>query len=158
VLAAAWGVNPGLVTIEHDELGKPRVVAPEAMRTWSVSSSHSEGVAVLAWSRARTVGVDVAACDPNHARPEAARVFMTPHEFERWSGSGLQDRVGHFYRIWARKEATLKALGTGFATDARSVDVEGTHVVHGGRLGLMAVDVPFRDGWVCAVAGSDESG
>ncbi len=155
VIAQAAGVDPQSISIHHDRLGKPRIDAPASLRSTSISSSHHDGVALVAWSRSRTVGIDVAACDASHVTPEAARIFMTNHEYNDWSQCDSDDQAAHFYWLWTRKEAVLKALGTGFATDPHRVDVRHPQVVCESGLALHITDLVFRDGWACALAASD---
>jgi 4'-phosphopantetheinyl transferase len=68
-------------------------------------------------------------------------------DFDGFAGwrSGPQEQDGPpaaRARAWVRKEAVLKATGSGLATDPRTVDVRGSRV-----LGAHLLDVPAPDGW-----------
>ena len=68
--------------------------------------------------------------------PLAARV-LHPEERAVLDGMGSDDAVRGFFTHWARKEAVLKALGTGFYTESRSFAVP---------LGSVTIPAPASDG------------
>ncbi|HQR68933.1 MAG TPA: 4'-phosphopantetheinyl transferase superfamily protein, partial [Thermoanaerobaculia bacterium] len=79
------------------------------------SLSHSDAVAVFAFSAVREVGIDV-----EHVRPvpEADSIlgrWFAEAERRAWITSDRGD--GAFVRLWTRREAYLKALGVGFSED-----------------------------------------
>jgi 4'-phosphopantetheinyl transferase len=84
VLAAYLEVMPAAIPLEIGERGKPRLAGGGRPR---FNLSHSEGLALVAVAE-REVGVDV-----ERIRPQ---------------------RPAGFYAAWARHEARLKCLGTGF--------------------------------------------
>jgi 4'-phosphopantetheinyl transferase len=114
--------------------GKPVLDHP----TLHVSLSSAGDLAVVAVTAAGPVGVDV------------ERIAAT--DFEGFDGvalgAGEQARTPRERaRAWTRKEAVLKATGTGLATDPRTVDVRSDRV-----LGAHLLDVPAPAGLACAVA------
>ncbi|MDO5619439.1 4'-phosphopantetheinyl transferase family protein [Kocuria sp.] len=54
-------------------------------------------------------------------------------------------------RLWVRKEALLKAHGTGLVTDPRSVHLSPSGAVLEGPAGTV-IDVDLRPDWCCSVA------
>ncbi|MCA9311468.1 MAG: 4'-phosphopantetheinyl transferase superfamily protein, partial [Phycisphaerales bacterium] len=152
VIAALAQVEPGAVGCAHDELGQPRLVDPPAVRAWSLSTSHSEDLAVLAVSRSRPVGLDVAWMDPRHVSVDASRAFMCDGEFGAWQAMPDEDRVGCFFRWWARKEAVLKVVGTGFAIEPRRIDVRPAIVEVSGHGQVRVEDMAVVPGWAGAAA------
>ena len=79
-----------------------------------VSIARSSRVSVIAWCAAGPVGVDV------EAAGAAAPPELTLHPAERF------DDV---LAVWVRKEAVLKALGTGLRTDPRTIRLSAQHGV-----------------------------
>jgi 4'-phosphopantetheinyl transferase len=104
---------------EHNAFGKPSLAdAPD----WHFSLSHSGDAALLAIDRAAPVGVDVeveramddvdALADAHFTDAERAQLQRTPADA----------RTRAFLLTWTRKEACLKAVGTGLGTDARHLE------------------------------------
>ena len=138
--------------------GKPTVAGHPEL---SVSLSYAGGLAVVALSRGGEVGVDVEVVDDSDFEGFNA-VTLDPSE-----APGL-DRVGADQlglaraRVWARKEAVLKASGHGLAVDPRQVVVSGPEepaalLQWKGELplgtGAQLADVPLTEpGHVAAVA------
>lgn len=93
--------------------GRPRLPG----RTIEVSVSHGGDLVVVAASTVGPVGVDVEPVgELDHGVTEVAT-----HESER---AAITDGRG-FTTVWSRKEAVLKALGTGLMTDPATLVVSG---------------------------------
>ena len=118
ILGAHLGVAPELVAIEYGPHGKPQLAARQ--RSVEFSVSHCRATAVIALSSA-PLGVDVErARDVQNVESVAAQVF-SPGEMRALADA--TDKVAAFLRGWTRKEAVLKARGTGFSSDARALTV-----------------------------------
>jgi 4'-phosphopantetheinyl transferase len=101
--------------------GKPTVAGHPEL---SVSLSYAGGLAVVALSRGGEVGVDVEVVDDSDFEGFNA-VTLDPSEVPALDRLG-PDRLGVARaRVWARKEAVLKASGHGLAVDPREVVVSG---------------------------------
>lgn len=124
VLAEAAGCAADDVGLDRTcaDCGDPhgRPVPTGAARGWHVSASHSGPFVVVAVAE-RPVGVDVelVRAEPP-SQPMLVRVLAEGEE-------APTDAAG-FARLWATKEAYLKALGTGLATPMREVRVGGGRV------------------------------
>ena len=119
LVAARTGLDPSAVTFAHDpcpvcgsaDHGRPVVVGGGA----EVSLSRTAGLVGVAASTA-VVGLDVEAAD----RPVTLDDLLPAlHPAERIGGI---DRAAAL-RLWVRKEAYLKGLGTGLGLDPATVDV-----------------------------------
>ena len=132
-----------VLTVAHDQHGRPTIAEYPGL---SVSISHSGALVACAVST-RPIGVDV----EQTGRPEAdmalARRICAPEELsliESAATSGGAASV--LLRLWTRKEALAKALGTGLSFPLERLDV--------------SRDVPCIDGvrargmWVRDVAGA----
>jgi 4'-phosphopantetheinyl transferase len=100
--------------------GKPFVVGDEDL---SFSVSHSGSVALLAVVRGATVGIDVEAVRPRPNLEKLAARVLTADALETFSAADEAARLVTFLRAWTEKEAYLKAIGLGIATDLRAVTV-----------------------------------
>lgn len=141
LLATAEGVDAADIDIASDRLGRPSIVVPLSLRKLSLSTSSAGRYALVAWSSSCPIGVDIARVNTLHATAEAARVFMTPTELNTWSQKG--GGTERFFDCWTRKEAILKARGTGFATDPTTVEVMGD---------TQTAQLPAPQGWIAAIA------
>ncbi|MCX4800058.1 MULTISPECIES: alpha/beta fold hydrolase [unclassified Streptomyces] len=86
-----------------------------------VNLTHSGTLAAVALTTAGEVGVDVERERPLAELDGMARIALSPSEYREWHRSDESARQGLLFQSWTRKEAVLKALGTGLAGDLRSV-------------------------------------
>ena len=99
--------------------GKPYLAAP-AGTDLRFNLSHTDGLALVALARGREVGVDVEAMRPGRRAQAIADRRFTPAEAAAVRSAGDQDSL--FFRLWARKEAYLKATAQGYAGGLDSID------------------------------------
>lgn len=104
ILGKYAGADPRAIEFEHNEFGKPSVKNGPL----HFSASHSDGLAVIAISHRRPVGIDVERISPIDYR------LLAEHFFSPAEASRIYD-LESFYGLWTRKEAVLKALGTGLS-------------------------------------------
>lgn len=113
VLAGYLGVPPAAIRFGYGPHGKPHLADRPDLR---FNLAHSGGWAALAVATGREVGIDVEAIRPIAERVE--RVVFTPAEIAALNRLPAEERRLGFYNAWTRKEAYLKALGSG---DRKSV-------------------------------------
>lgn len=101
--------------------GKPTVAGHPEL---SVSLSYAGGLAVVALSRGGEVGVDVEVVDESDFEGFNV-VTLDPSEYPALDRLDVEALGRARARIWARKEAVLKASGHGLAVDPRQVVVSG---------------------------------
>jgi 4'-phosphopantetheinyl transferase len=114
-------VAPTELAFRYGPQGKPELAAA-ATASVSFNLAHSGDLAMYAFARDRRLGIDV---ERLREVPEAqiiARNHFTPAESRqlRPPGAGLQ---ASFFRLWTRKEAVIKAVGTGVSTPLDEFDV-----------------------------------
>lgn len=133
------GVPASCIVIEHEcpacgstTHGRPRIVPVATLRAPAhVSLSRAGDLCVVAVTDAGPVGVDV---EPAGAADFDGFDDVALHPLERGSPG---DRT----RRWVRKEALLKASGTGLSVDPREVLVDGAHVRDADVLAATDADV-----------------
>jgi len=75
--------------------------------------SHSHGLAVYAMTRHREIGVDVERLRSDFPCERIAERFFSPREFSKLRSLPEALRIEAFFNCWTRKEAYIKAIGTG---------------------------------------------
>ncbi|MBI4876600.1 MAG: 4'-phosphopantetheinyl transferase superfamily protein [Acidobacteria bacterium] len=131
----------GGVRFERDPRGKPRLQGGELR----FNLSHSGSLALVAVSRDCEVGVDVEQVRRNVKVELVARRFFAPGEMATLQGLSEPARTEAFFRCWVRKEAYLKAAGTGLTDALREIDA-------GQMPGWSIADLEVPPGYVAAVA------
>jgi 4'-phosphopantetheinyl transferase len=118
---ALLGDDPRALRFEAGEHGKPRLIARPTIYT---NVSHSGAWVLVALCRGHELGVDVEAHRELDARELAREVFTDAErrQLESFAPDGVRARHA-FFRTWARKEAVLKAWGTGLSLAASRVEV-----------------------------------
>jgi 4'-phosphopantetheinyl transferase len=98
--------------------GKPRVIGdgPE------FSLTHSGGIVGVAVAEV-PVGVDVEDIAGYRSDPALEEETLAPEERKALHEVGIAERPATFLQLWTRKEAVLKATGTGLAVPLRDVVV-----------------------------------
>ena len=123
---------PRDVPLEQAPAGKP--LLPGALSRFEFNLSHTHGLAVLAVTQDRSVGVDIEC-----ARQEldlaaiARRFFSSQEQAFLASHESSAERVAAFFQLWTRKEAFLKEGGRGLAGNLSTVDAAAWPAA-GGRL------------------------
>lgn len=120
-LSRGRGRDPKSLEFVYGEHGKP-ALRGEASLAFNVS--HSDDFAVLAVTRACALGVDIERCKANRSLVGIARRFFARAEFEAFEGLAQGQQLDLFYRLWARKEAYLKAVATGLSFASNRFTVE----------------------------------
>jgi 4'-phosphopantetheinyl transferase len=121
VLGAAMACDPRSLAIKPGAFGKPRLASPAP--AWHFNLSHSQGLGLIGLRRAGPVGVDIEVLmDRNADQALLVQRLFTQAEQCEWRAAPDADRIRLFLSAWTRKEACLKALGTGLALEAKAVD------------------------------------
>lgn len=157
VLAAHLGVPPDRIPLRRAPCvrcggphGRP-VLAPAHGGTY-FSLTHTRGLVLVALA-ASPVGVDAEAM-PSAETAEACRSALHPAERAELAALPEAERTGAFGRLWTRKEAYLKGLGTGLnRSPAADYLGERTDAAAPARpRGWLVRNVPARPGTSAAAA------
>ncbi|WP_254910169.1 4'-phosphopantetheinyl transferase family protein [Micromonospora sp. NBS 11-29] len=104
------GVAPQELTWHRGRHGKPALTGRWA--GLQTSLSYSGDLVAVAVSEGRAVGVDIQHPSPGRDPVPLARRFFHPEEARHVAaGTDLGERAARFTRLWARKEAVVKAAG-----------------------------------------------
>ena len=111
ILALYLGEEPGAIELVRGEHGKPRLAAePERL---AFNLSHSGGLALVAVTCGREVGVDVEREKPGRDLVALAERALSPEDAAAVRDAGEEERARLFYSRWTQHEARLKCLGVG---------------------------------------------
>ncbi|OFW21539.1 MAG: hypothetical protein A3H97_09740 [Acidobacteria bacterium RIFCSPLOWO2_02_FULL_65_29] len=111
------------VQFVYDPQGKPRLRLGESDPPIRFNLAHSQGLAVYAFSRGREIGTDVEALRSDVPGEGVAEQFFSSRELAEFRCLPPELRVEGFFLCWTRKEAYLKALGTGLTVPTGAFDV-----------------------------------
>lgn len=128
---------PESLRFEYGVHGKPALSANSSQETLFFNLSHTNEVALIAVTASAEVGVDVEEIRSVAYTEKIARRFFSPSELV-W----LEEEPGEerFFRLWTRKEASLKAHGAGLFVPAENSPPTST------------VNVEAAEGYAAAVA------
>ena len=120
-IADRLGCDPGSIRFSAGAGGKPALAVPRGGLEFSVS--HSGDVCLIALTTLGPVGIDVERVEPF---PELERLIASrfaPREAAAIGALEGERQLRAFYDCWTRKEAYLKARGTGLANGIGGVVV-----------------------------------
>jgi phosphopantetheinyl transferase len=149
LLASYLGVTPAMLEFERTNAGKPQLRGEPLQ----FNLSHSDRVALLAVTRGLPGGIDVQGPHPTASKPWFAKRICSAHEYERFAANPDPEEL---LRLWARKEAVIKARGEGSYIAVNGIDVSDDEV-DGGWL-CRDIALPAVPGYHGAAAVRFESG
>jgi 4'-phosphopantetheinyl transferase len=159
ILGRYLNEGPAKLSFVHGAHGKPALAGAGA--EWlRFNASHSHHLALYAVAREREVGVDVEHIQPELANWQTALQFFAAGEIRALRQLGEELQSDAFFACWTRKEACLKARGTGLsaALDAFEVTVacDKPARIVGGACGWSLQSLPAGEGFAaaCAVQGT----
>jgi len=123
LLATYLETSPDAVAIVSGHHGKPMLDPETHRQSIEFSVSHSGNVVLLAFSVDAAVGIDVEAIRTDVDLSGLVARVLTSEEADVLRQADESARTQIFFRTWARKEAVLKALGTGFSVEPDRVAV-----------------------------------
>jgi 4'-phosphopantetheinyl transferase len=153
--------NPRTLEFSYGLQGKPALANRYADSSLRFNLSRREGLALVAVTRGREIGVDVELVDTD-LPVEIAESSFSEAELTTLRSLPESMRAAGFYNCWTRKEAYVKARGEGLSFPLKQFDVSLTpgaaaQLIHV-RDSLDEVDrwtlqeVPVGEGYVAALA------
>ena len=104
---------PATLQFSYGIHGKPALELGTSRSSLQFNLSHSGDLAVYAFSYGRKLGIDVERILPQLAGEDIARRYFTAPELVELQTLAPELRALGFFLCWTRKEAYVKAHGTG---------------------------------------------
>jgi 4'-phosphopantetheinyl transferase len=123
ILGAYLGAAPAALRFDTGDHGKPRLASPWAESGLRFNLSHSYDVALCGVTRGRELGVDVERVRALEDLDGLATRVFSPRELKALGQLTGVARTSGFFNGWTRKEAFIKALGTGLSHPLERFDV-----------------------------------
>jgi 4'-phosphopantetheinyl transferase len=102
---------PEQIQFTYNTYGKPALDG-SSLR---FNTSHSGNLALFAFARDKNVGVDLERIRPDFASREIASQFFSPEEIAALRALAGESQTRAFFSCWTRKEALIKAHGSGLS-------------------------------------------
>jgi 4'-phosphopantetheinyl transferase len=127
ICAGYTGQNPKAVRFRYSTHGKPEFAAGEPGAEIHFNLSHSEDLAVYAFSSRLRVGVDIERVRPLAEMDTIVGNFFSPVDQQSFGALDPAIRNESFFRYWTRREAFVKAMALGIAASPEDLHVSGTN-------------------------------
>jgi 4'-phosphopantetheinyl transferase len=114
--------EPDRIRFVYGPEGKP-ALADTSEGCVQFNLSHSEALALYAFTRGREVGIDLEWMNPRVAFEELAERFFTSGEASTLRTLPDHAREPAFFACWTRKEAYMKAIGKGLSLPTQDFEV-----------------------------------
>lgn len=115
ILGRYLDVAPAEVVIAYDSSGKPCLVDTIAKTNLKFNLAHSGGLGLVAVAQGCELGVDVEMLRRVEHWQHIAAKYFHPAETDAILATDPEQRNEAFLCCWTRKEAILKAVGSGLA-------------------------------------------
>lgn len=123
ILGGYLETNPQNLSFSYSKKEKPSLGASHADSGVMFNISHSGGIALLAFTQRRDIGVDVEFIRKEFDLEAIARRFFSENEQNQLAALPSEVRPEGFFRCWTRKEAYIKATGDGLSLPLHQFDV-----------------------------------
>jgi 4'-phosphopantetheinyl transferase len=123
ILGNYLGVEPGQFQFDYGKNEKPALADIFGMGKIQFNMSHSEGLALYAFTRDREIGVDIECIRDISEMGQIAERFFSRGENAVLQALPKGKKREAFFNCWTRKEAFIKATGDGLSYPLDGFDV-----------------------------------
>ena len=123
LLSRYLNIPPSLLSFNYNAYGKPALSSPFCERYLHFNLSHSHDMALYAFAYTRQIGVDIEYMRSDFNYEELARHSFSAREQATLSALPQALKQQAFFNCWTRKEAYIKARGTGLSLPLDLFDV-----------------------------------
>ncbi len=123
LLSRYLNVAPNLLSFTYNIYGKPTLSSPFCESHVHFNLSHSQDIAVYAFAYIRQIGVDVEYMRSDINYEQLAGYSFSAREQATLSALPQALKQQAFFNCWTRKEAYIKARGTGLSLPLDLFDV-----------------------------------
>lgn len=113
---------PEQLTFKYTQYGRPELTGLDAETALTFNLSHSGRMAAACFTRNGIVGIDIEAI--REIEHDVAGRFFSEAEQRQLASLPADQWQQGFFNCWTRKEAYVKALGSGIGVDLTAFDVE----------------------------------
>jgi 4'-phosphopantetheinyl transferase len=121
ILGHYLNCKPQQVTFSYGPQNKPAVEIPQSQLRFNLS--HSGEAVLYAFTHHREIGVDIELLRPLDDMMQIAKRFFSPTEYTTLSALPIEEQPTAFFNCWTRKEAYIKAIGSGLSQPLDQFDV-----------------------------------
>ncbi|BDQ02806.1 MAG: hypothetical protein KatS3mg037_1381 [Ignavibacterium sp.] len=123
ILSEYTGLSPENLSFKIGKSGKP-YIDNQGLTYLKFNYSHSGDLIVYALNRDAEIGVDIELVEEFPDLNSLVKNYFSHNEQKAFlSLTTLKDKLNFFYKIWTRKEAFVKALGTGLNDDLGKINL-----------------------------------
>ncbi len=119
LLSRYLDLQPQKMELAYSDFGKPYLAYHPNLQ---FNLAHSHDLAIYAFTINQAIGVDIEYIR-ERAPMDVAKRYFNVQEIDDLNQLPEQDRISAFFRLWARKEAILKAIGKGLRVPLSSFNV-----------------------------------
>ncbi len=123
ILSSYVGADPKELRFRYSDKEKPSLISEPAENVVEFNVSHSGTIALLVFARGHALGVDVEQMRRDFDHEAIAARFFSENERTQLAALAPAERHSGFFRCWTRKEAYVKAVGTGLSLPLHQFDV-----------------------------------
>ena len=123
VLARYLPIHPEDLVLASSPDNKPALAGAGAESGLRFNLSHSHGKLLCGITAGAEIGVDIEKMRPGYTFDKIAKRHFSPGEYSFFRNAPDSGKIEAFFTVWTRKEAFLKALGTGLHTPLNAFDV-----------------------------------
>jgi 4'-phosphopantetheinyl transferase len=123
ILSEYLNVRPQKLEFSYGAQGKPALANVDADSGLRFNLSRRDGLALLAVTRGREIGVDVELVRADMSLFEVAEISFSSLELTTLRSLPESLQAAGFYNCWTRKEAYVKARGEGLSFPLKQFDV-----------------------------------
>ena len=125
ILAKYLDRNPQCLRFEFGSHGKPALDNLRNPLKVQFNISHSRDLILIAITVEDLIGIDIEYFDKNRSIEDLGEIIFSPTEKRYFAAlSSQEEKKEAFFRCWTRKEAYLKAIGTGLTQDISKISVD----------------------------------
>ncbi len=117
------GEEPKQLCFEYNAHGKPSLAGQAGHTSLRFNVSHSHEIGLCGVTRKQEIGIDVERIKPELVDEQIAERFFSPGELKTLRRLPKAAQPAAFFNCWTRKEAYLKARGTGLSLPLDQFDV-----------------------------------
>ncbi len=123
ILSRYTTICPSHLRFYYNRYGKPFLVPDSSPYLLNFNLSHSGSAALYAITRKMEIGVDIERVCSNFEYEEIVKHFFSDRDASFLDRLPNEKKLQAFYKCWTRKEAYIKAYGTGLSLALVSFDV-----------------------------------